>query len=72
MDDDFDSPFFLMRAMAPAMAIGVVMLATTVLAPVVLYLVARWRAHKEPSLDPQLGVKFALHYFAIAAFQRPM
>ena len=38
------------------------------LSPVVLYLVARWRAHREPIVDPQLGIKFILHYFSIIAF----
>ncbi len=36
--------------------------------PVVLYLVARWRAHREPAVDSQLGFKFVLHYFATIAF----
>lgn len=38
-------------------------------APVVLYIVARWRANREPAPDPQLGLKFALYYFATLAFQ---
>jgi hypothetical protein len=38
-------------------------------APVVLYLVARWRAHREPIPDPQLGLKFALYYFATMGLQ---
>jgi len=67
--DDLDSSMFLMKALAgPMAAMVMVMVTFTVFAPVVLYLIARWRAHREPQLDTQLGIKFALHYFAISAF----
>lgn len=39
------------------------------LLPFVLYVVARWRAHKEPVADPQLGIKVALGYFQVTALQ---
>lgn len=35
--------------------------------PIILYVIARWRAARDPALDPQLGYKFALHYFAMLA-----
>jgi hypothetical protein len=40
-----------------------------VLAPLILYLIARARAARDPIPDPQLGLKFALHYFAMSSFQ---
>src|SRR5438477_12185538 len=53
--------FVLLQLVTPAIGIAL-------FGPVVLYLVARWRAHREPTNDPQLGFKFALHYFASVAF----
>jgi hypothetical protein len=68
--DDLDSGLFVLRALAgPMMAIVTALVTVTIFAPVVLYVVARWRAHREPEVDRQLGIKFALHYFAISAFQ---
>ncbi len=72
MDDDFGShdsgmsPFFMFRIMEsfliPVVAVGV-------MAPVVLYVVARWRDQREPMGDPQLGAKFALGYFKWQGYQ---
>ncbi|MBV8756077.1 MAG: hypothetical protein JO257_02305 [Deltaproteobacteria bacterium] len=39
------------------------------LLPFVLYVVARWRAYKATSHDPQLGIKVALGYFMVTALQ---
>lgn len=39
------------------------------LLPFVLYVVARWRAQREPVVDPQLGIKVALGYFMVTALQ---
>jgi len=39
------------------------------LLPFVLYIVARWRASKAPSPDPQLGIKVALGYFMVTGLQ---
>jgi hypothetical protein len=44
------------------------LISVAALSPIVLYIVARWRAHREPIADPQLGIKFVLHYFSIIAF----
>lgn len=57
---------FLFRTVAPMVATIAFVLAFLVLAPLVLYVIARWR---DAGADPQLGLKFALHYFAMAAFQ---
>ena len=37
--------------------------------PFVLYVIARWRAHRDPVADPQLGIKVALSFFMVTAFQ---
>lgn len=57
---------FLFRALAPGLGLVVLTVGFLVLAPVLLYIVARWRSQTP---DPHLGLKFALHYFALAAFQ---
>ena len=53
--------FIALQLATPAISVAL-------LGPVVLYLVARWRAHREPQADPQLGFKFVLHYFSTIAF----
>jgi hypothetical protein len=68
--DDLDTNYFVMRALAgPMMAIATMMVTITILAPIALYVIARWRANREPEADRQLGLKVALHYFANSAFQ---
>jgi len=37
--------------------------------PFVLYVIARWRSHRDQIVDPQLGIKVALSFFAVSAFQ---
>lgn len=67
--DDMDVTMGILR-MAPAFAAMLPLLAGTVLfVPLVLYIVARWRANREPHVDPQLGAKFALHFFASIGLQ---
>lgn len=66
--DDFDSGFFLLRALAgPAMAIVSLLVTITIFVPIVMYVIARWRAHRDPEVDRHLGIKVALHYFATTA-----
>jgi hypothetical protein len=60
---------FLFRTVAPMVAAVVFVLAVLVLSPLALYLIARWRAARDATPDAQLGLKFALHYFAMSAFQ---
>ncbi len=57
---------FLFRALAPGLGLVVLSVGFLVLAPVLLYIIARWRSDAP---DPHLGLKFALHTFALAAFQ---
>lgn len=66
--DDVDSSLFLFRALAgPMTAVIAAMISLTVFAPIILYVIARWRANRDQLADSQLGVKFALHYFAMTA-----
>ncbi len=39
------------------------------LLPIIIYIVARWRQAKEGQSDPQLGLKVALAFFRVLAFQ---
>lgn len=59
--------FALMRMLGPAFA-GLA-ISVMLWAPLVLYVLARWRQHREPATDPQHGLKFALHYFGTIALQ---
>ena len=59
---------FLFRTVAPTVIAITFLMVVLVLAPFFLYIIARWRAPKDLP-DTQLGLKFALHYFAMAAFQ---
>lgn len=68
--DDLDSASFMLRALAgPMMAIISMMVMVTIFVPIVMYVIARWRSNRDPEIDRHLGIKVALHYFAISAFQ---
>src|SRR5207249_460010 len=70
MDNDYGvSPLMLLRLLWPLTIILPVVMALVVTGPLVLYPIARWRANKEKHVDPQLGIKFALGYFGLMAFQ---
>jgi hypothetical protein len=68
MDSDLGSSMLLLRMLPAATAAISVVVTLMLFGPVVLYVIARWRAHRAPVIDPQLGLKFALHWFATAAF----
>jgi hypothetical protein len=57
----------MLSILGPMIMIYVIM--TMLFIPLVLYVIARWRAHQEASPDPQLGIKFALGYFKWQGFQ---
>lgn len=40
----------------------------TVFTPIIIYIVARWRSHRDDAPDPQLGIKVAICWFKMAAF----
>ena len=69
MDEYGVSPLMMLRLLSPLLVIGPIVLWFLIAGPFVLYLVARWRAHREPVVDPQLGLKTALHYFGMIGFQ---
>lgn len=60
---------FLFRAVGPVLTATAILLALLAVPPLVLYLIARWRAHRDGIADPQLGLKCALYYFATCALQ---
>lgn len=69
-DDDsggFGGPLFMLQAMAPMM-IMITVLTTMMSFGLVLYLVARWRDHRAPAPDPQLGLKYVLHFFRFFSY----
>lgn len=66
MDSGFDS--FLIRTVA-APVLGWILSSVLLVAPLILYVIARWRANRDPVPDPQLGIKLALHYFMLLGFQ---
>lgn len=69
MNDYGMSPLSVFQLMAPAMIIVPVLLWLLVIGPLLVYPLARWKAHREQSVDSQLGMKVALHYFKMLGFQ---
>lgn len=62
------SPLDVLTLAGPMFVIVPMLLWFLVIGPLVLYPIARWRAHREPFMDPHLGIKVALHYFKLLAF----
>lgn len=69
MNDYGLSPMDLLRVMGPMMVIAPILLWLLVMGPLLIYPIARWKLHREQSVDNQLGVKVALHYFRMLGFQ---
>lgn len=68
--EDLDTSLSILRIMGPIMGgVGVITVFIMLWAPLVLYVLARWRANREVHADPQLGLKFALHYFGTLGSQ---
>lgn len=63
------SPFDMLELLGPMMVIGPVLVWLLVFGPLAMYPLARWKQHREQVSDPQLGLKVALYYFALVAFQ---
>lgn len=63
------SPLEMMSMFGPMFVVLPMLLWFLVIGPLILYPVARWRAARETYMDPQLGMKVALHYFKLLAFQ---
>jgi hypothetical protein len=63
------SPLDLLGVLGPMFVIGPLLIWLLVVGPLLIYPLARWKANREQVVDPQLGLKVALHYFALIAFQ---
>lgn len=63
------SPLTMLELLSPMIVILPVVIWLWVIGPLLLYPLARWKAQREQVNDPQLGLKVALHYFALLAFQ---
>src|SRR5258706_12914251 len=59
----------MLQVLAPMMFILPIMLWFIVIGPLLLYPLARWKSHRDPYPDPQLGLKVALNYFRMIGFQ---
>lgn len=60
------SPFQWLQVVGPSLFVIPLLLWLVVLGPLLVYPIARW---KDRTRDNQLGLKFALHYFKLIAFQ---
>jgi hypothetical protein len=59
----------MLSLLGPMFVVGPMMVWFLVIGPLVLYPLARWKALREGTLDSQLGMKVALHYFRMLGFQ---
>jgi len=62
------SSMMLLRMLPAATAVLSIVVTLSLFGPLVLYALARWRQNRSGTPDPQLGLKFALHWFATSAF----
>jgi hypothetical protein len=63
------SPFDILELLGPMFVVGPMLVWLVVIGPLLIYPIARWKANRDGIVDPQLGLKVALHYFALIAFQ---
>ena len=66
MDPD---SLFLMRVLGGSLGLVTGFLFPLIGIPIVLYVLARWRAARDAMPDSQIGLKFALHYFGSIGLQ---
>jgi hypothetical protein len=57
----------MLRFIEPMLVILPMMLWVLLIGPLLVYPLARWKLHKEQLVDPQVGMKVALHYFRLIA-----
>jgi hypothetical protein len=62
------SPLMLLDILSPFLVLGPAVMTLFVFGPLVLYPLARWKAHRAGHDDPQLGIKVLLSYFGLIAF----
>ena len=63
------SPVEMLTLLGPMFVIVPMLLWFLVIGPLVLYPVARWKAHRDQLADNQLGIKVTFHYFRMLGFQ---
>jgi hypothetical protein len=64
------SPLAMMlQLLSPLFIIGPFVMSLWITGPLFIYPIARWKANRQGIHDPQLGLKVALHFFALLAFQ---
>lgn len=63
------SPLMMLEILSPLFVVVPFVMSLWITGPLLLYPIARWKAHREGVNDPQLGLKVALHFFALLAFQ---
>lgn len=63
------SPLTMLEILSPLFVVVPFVMSLWVTGPLLLYPIARWRANRAGIDDPQLGLKVALHFFALIAFQ---
>jgi hypothetical protein len=62
--DDLDTTLWILRAVPPPW-----LWLALLFVPFAVYLAARWRGYRDQVIDPQLGFKVALSFFALVALQ---
>jgi hypothetical protein len=63
------SPLTMLEILSPLFVVVPFVMSLWITGPLLLYPIARWKANREGITDPQLGLKVALHFFALLAFQ---
>lgn len=63
------SPLTMLEILSPLVVVVPFVMSLWITGPLLLYPIARWKANRDGITDPQLGLKVALHFFALLAFQ---
>jgi hypothetical protein len=66
--DELEKVSFVLRLVSPTVWIFTAITLAILLAPV-FYVIVRWRTNRDHVQDPQVGIKFALYYVGLFAFQ---
>jgi hypothetical protein len=60
---------FMLQMLGPMVMLMVMLMSMMLFYGLVVYVIARWRDNRAPVPDPQLGLKFALHFFRAYSYQ---
>jgi hypothetical protein len=70
MGNDYGvSPLMMLEILSPLFVVVPFVMSLWITGPLLIYPIARWKANREGIQDRQLGLKVALHFFALLAFQ---